>query len=150
MLSIEALDKIHNELDLLVEYGYIEQKPTLRETYESVIGIYNLERNDPKMWEMVWNHKITSLFQMEQPSGVSGIALTHPKSVSELAVLNSVIRLMAPEKGAEQPLDMWARYRLDISEWRNEMINYGLKTSDIEWLMNHSAITSGICECQEG
>lgn len=150
MLSIEALDKIHNELDLLCDYGYIERKPTLRETYESVIGIYNLERTAPEMWEMVWNHKIASLFQMEQPSGISGIALTHPKNVSELAVLNSVIRLMAPEKGAEQPLDMWARYRLNINEWRDEMIQYGLKNEDIKWLMEHSAITSGICESQEG
>lgn len=150
MLSIEALDKIHNELDLLCDYGYIERKPTLRETYESVIGIYNLERTAPEMWEMVWNHKIASLFQMEQPSGISGITLTHPKNVSELAVLNSVIRLMAPEKGAEQPLDMWARYRLNINEWRDEMIQYGLKTEDIKWLMGHSAITSGICESQEG
>lgn len=150
MLSIEALDKIHNELDLLCDYGYIERKPTLRETYESVIGIYNLERTAPEMWEMVWNHKIASLFQMEQPSGISGIALTHPKNVSELAVLNSVIRLMAPEKGAEQPLDMWARYRLNINEWQDEMIQYGLKNEDIKWLMGHSAITSGICESQEG
>ena len=30
------------------------------------------------------------------------------------------------------------------------MIQYGLKTEDIKWLMGHSAITSGICESQEG
>ena len=150
MLSIEALDKIHNELDLLCDYNYIKQKPTLRETYENVIGIYNLERTSPKMWEMVWNHEITSLFQMEQQSGISGIGLIHPKNVSELAVLNSVIRLMAPEKGAEQPLDSWARYRSNINDWYREMKNYGLSENDINWLSNHSAITNGICESQEG
>lgn len=150
MLSIEALDKIHNELDLLVEYGYIKPETTLRETYEKIIGIYNLERTAPEMWQMVWEHKITSLFQMEKQSGINGIALTHPKSVSELAVLNSVIRLMAPEKGAEQPLDMWARYRSNIIEWEREMRAYGLSQVNIDWLMSHSAITDGICESQEG
>ena len=150
MLSIEALDKIHNELDLLVEYNYIKPEKTLKETYEKVIGIYNLERVAPKMWEMVWEHKITSLFQMEKQSGINGIALTHPKSVKELAVLNSVIRLMAPEKGAEQPLDMWARYRSNINDWKREMTLYGLSQDNIDWLMSHDAITDGICESQEG
>lgn len=150
LLSVEAMDKIHNCLDLLCDYGYVERKATLRETYESAIGLYNLERSAPEMWNMVQNHKVMSLFQMEKASGITGIALTHPKSVDELAVLNSVIRLMAPEKGAEQPLDTWARYRMDINEWYREMRQYGLKEEQIEWLSNNSAITNGICECQEG
>ena len=149
-LSVEAMDKIHNCIDLLCDYGYAERKSTLKETYESIIGIYNLERDDPKMWEMVWNHQINSLFQMEKTSGLNGIALSKPKSVDELAVLNSVIRLMAPEKGAEQPLDMWARYRRNINEWYQEMRAYGLSEEEIVWLSNHSAITDGICESQEG
>ena len=150
LLSVEAMDKIHNCLDLLCDYGYIERKATLRETYESAIGLYNLERSAPEMWNMVQNHKVMSLFQMEKASGITGIALTHPKSVDELAVLNSVIRLMAPEKGAEQPLDTWARYRIDINEWYREMRQYGLNEEQIEWLSNNNAITNGICECQEG
>ena len=115
------MDKLHNCIDLICDCGYAERKETLRETYESIIGVYNLERDDPKMWEMVWDHKIQSLFQMEKQSGIQGIALAKPKSVNDLAVLNSVIRLMAPEKGAEQPLEMWARYRTDIRQWLNEM-----------------------------
>lgn len=150
LLSVEAMDKIHNCIDLLCEYGYAERKPTLRETYESIVGIYNLEREDPAMWQMVLEHKINSLFQMEKQSGINGIALTNPTSVDELAVLNSVIRLMASEKGAEQPLDMWARYRQDITVWYREMEQYGLTDEQIDWLAHHSAITKGICESQEG
>lgn len=144
------MDKIHNCIDLLCEKGYAERKETLRETYESIVGIYNIERNDPKMWEMVLNHKIGSLFQMEKQSGINGISIAKPKSIDELAVLNSVIRLMAPEKGAEQPLDMWARYRENINEWYKEMANYGLTQEQIDWLSKHSAIHDGICESQEG
>ena len=150
LLSVEAMDKIHNCIDLLVEAGYVDKKDTLRETYNSVIGIYNIERDDPEMWKMVWNHEINSLFQMEQQSGINGIALSHPKSVDELAVLNSVIRLMAPEKGAEQPLDMWARYRRNINEWYQEMERCGLSEEQIKWLSENKAITNGVCESQEG
>ena len=150
LLSVEALDKIHNCIDLLVEYGYVEPESTLRETYEKIIGIYNLEREAPEMWQMIWNHQIESLFQMEKQSGVQGIAIAKPKSIDELAVLNSVIRLMAPEKGAEMPLNMWGRYRENINDWIREMRRYGLSEDEIEWLSNHSAITDGICESQEG
>lgn len=150
LLSVEAMDKIHNCIDLLCDYGYAERKATLRETYESIVGVYNLEREDSKMWEMVLEHKIGSLFQMEKQSGIQGIAIAKPESIDELAVLNSVIRLMASEPGAEQPLNMWARYRANINEWYNEMQKYGLRQEDIEWLAHHPAIHDGICESQEG
>ena len=149
-LSVEAMDKIHACLDLLIEDKQIAKKSSLRETYENVIGIYNIERNDPKMWEMVWNHKILSLFQMEQQSGIQGIKLAKPKSVNDLSVLNSVIRLMAPDKNSKTPLEMWSLYRKDITIWIREMERYGLSKEEIDWLANHPAITNGICESQEG
>lgn len=150
LLSVEALDKIHMCLDLLVEDGLIEKKETLKEIYESTIGIYKLEREAPDMWRMIWEHKIQSLFQMEKQSGVQGIALIKPKNVNDLAVLNSVIRLMSSEKGSEQPLNMWARYRRNITQWYQEMKKYGLSSEEIDWLSQHSAVTDGICESQEG
>lgn len=95
VLSINALDKIHNCLDLLIEQGYIEDSGSLRENYEKTIGIYNMERIEPKMWKMVHNHEIQSLFQMEQQSGIRGIELVKPNNVDELATLNSVNKIAA-------------------------------------------------------
>ena len=149
LLSVEAMDKIHICLDLLVEQGYIEQKETLKDTYESVIGIYNLEREAPDMWKMVWNHEIQSLFQMEKQSGIQGIALTHPQSVDDLAVLNSVIRLMAQEKGAEQPLNKFARFKNDIQQWYDEMERYGLTKEEQKLLEPVVKLSYGISESQE-
>ena len=149
LLSVEAMDKIHICLDLLVEQGYIEQKETLKDTYESVIGIYNLEREAPDMWRMVWNHEIQSLFQMEKQSGIQGIALTHPQSVDDLAVLNSVIRLMAQEKGAEQPLNKFARFKNDIRYWYEEMESYGLTKEEQKLLEPVIKLSYGISESQE-
>lgn len=149
LLSIEAIDKIQVCLELLVQYGYLEDKGNLRDTYESAIGIYNLERNDPKMWQMLWEHKIQSCFQMEKDSGVQGIALTHPQSVDDLAVLNSVIRLMAQEKGEEQPLNKYARFKNDISLWYKEMDDYGLTKEEQKILEPILKLSYGICEAQE-
>ena len=149
MLATEGLVRIRSCLDLLTDAGYIDKKLSLKERYMKVVGPYNLNRTEPKMWEMIWDGKVVSLFQMEKDSGAKGIKLIKPKSVEELAVLNSVIRLMASEKGAEQPLDMWARYRANINQWYQEMRRYGLKEEDIEWLAHHPAITQGMCESQE-
>lgn len=149
LLSVEALDKMHVCLDLLCDQGYIDRYPTLKETYEKHIGIYNLEREDPDMWNMVWNHEIQALFQMEKQSGIQGIALTRPENVDDLAVLNSVIRLMAQEKNAEQPLNKYARFKEDISLWYDEMSKYGLTEEEMKILEPFLKSSYGICESQE-
>ena len=149
LLSVEAADKIHTCLDLLVEQGYIKQYPTLRETYENALGVYKINRDDEKMWDMVQNHEIVSLFQMEQQSGVRGIALTHPRSVDELAVLNSVIRLMATEKGAESPLDKYARFRENPKAWDKEMQQMGLTEEQRAIMHRELDISDGMSITQE-
>lgn len=150
LLSVEAMDKIHVCLDLLCDAGYLEWKPTLRETYENALNVYGLERENPKMWEMIWEHKINSLFQMEKDSGIKGIALTKPKSVEDLAHLNSIIRLMAQEKGGEMPIDKYTRFKNNISLWYQEMEDYGLTQAEIEILKPVLSGSYGVCESQEG
>ena len=148
-LSVEAMDKIHNCLDLLCDYGYIDRKETLKETYESVLGVYNLERTDPKMWEMVWNHEIQALFQMEKQSGIQGIATLKPTSVDDLAILNSTIRLMAQEKGGEMPTDKLARFKNDPREWDRELEMWGLGPKEKAILEPVLGMSYGLCIAQE-
>ena len=148
-LSVEGMDKIHNCIDLLCDYGYAERKNTLRETYEDLIGIYNLEREDPEMWKMVWEHKITSLFQMEQQSGIQGIATLKPTSVDDLAILNSTIRLMAQEKGGEMPTEKLARFKANPQEWINELRRYGLGQKEYDILKPIVSMSYGLCIAQE-
>lgn len=148
-LSVEAMDKIHNCLDLLCDAGRIEREPTLKETYEKVIGIYNLERDNPEMWKMVWEHKIQSLFQMEKQSGINGIATLKPTSVDDLAILNSTIRLMAQEKGGEMPTDKLARFKAHPDDWDNEMMKYGLSKKEKDVLEPVLGMSYGLCIAQE-
>lgn len=149
LLSVEALDKMHICIDLLCDNGYAERKSTLKETYENIVGIYKLERTEPKMWHMVWNHEIQSLFQMEKQSGLNGIALTKPESVDDLAHLNSIIRLMAQEKGGEIPLNKYARFKNNIQLWYDEMNDAGLSFEEQRLLEPIIKGSYGICESQE-
>lgn len=149
ILSVEALDKIHNCIDLICEYGYEKREATLKETYEKIIGIYNLERDSKEMWEMCWNHKVMSLFQMEKQSGISGIAAMKPTSVDDLAILNSAIRLMATEKGGEMPVNKLARFKAHPSDWDYELKKYGLGAEAKEILEPVLSTSYGLCIAQE-
>ena len=148
-LSVEAMDKIHNCLDLLCDAGLVERERTLKETYENVIGIYKLERDNPEMWKMVWNHEIQSLFQMEKQSGINGIATLKPTSVDDLAILNSTIRLMAQEKGGEMPTDKLARFKANPHEWEREIEKYGLTSREKDILEPVLGMSYGLCIAQE-
>ncbi len=148
ILSVEALDKIHNCLDLLKQYKYIKGN-NLKDMYEDTIGIYNIEREEPKMWKMLWSHDIMSLFQMEQQSGISGIAAMKPTSVDDLAILNSAIRLMAQEKGMEIPVQKLARFKKHPQDWDSELAFYGLTKKEKEIIEPVVGISYGLCIAQE-
>ena len=149
LLSVEALDKIHICLDLLKEHGLIEKRNSLKEEYEDTIGIYNLEREAPEMWKMCWDHKVISLFQMEQQSGIKGIALLKPNSVDELAILNSTIRLMATEKGGEMPTEKLTRFKNDPLLWDYELRGHGLGPKEKAIIEPVVGISYGLCIAQE-
>lgn len=149
LLAIDALEKIHAELNLLLNDHVIEWQGNLKDTYEKYLGVYTLERDAKDMWQLLWDHKVLSFFQMEKESGKKAIALSKPESVDDLATLNSVIRLMAQEKGAEQPLDKFARFKNDINEWYREMDDYGLTRDEQEVLKDIIGVSYGICEAQE-
>lgn len=148
LLATEGLDKINTCINLLIEHGYIHQYPTLKETYEKCIGIYNLERDNLDMWKMLWNREVMSFFQMEKQSGIQAIALTKPESVDDLATINSVMRLMADD-GGESPLEKYARFKNNILEWYEEMESHGLNHEEQEILKEILSVSCGICEAQE-
>ena len=149
LLCIDALDKMHATLNLLLKAGKIEWQGTLRKTYEKYIGINTLERDNLDMWKMLWNHKVASFFQMEKESGKQALALAKPKSVDDLATINSVIRLMAQEKGAETPLQKYAKFHDDITLWYKEMEEAGLTQEEQDILKDIIGVSYGICEAQE-
>lgn len=149
LLCIDALDKIQATLEQLLKYKKIEWQGSLKATYDKYLGVYTLERDAIDMWKLLWNHKVLSLFQMEKESGKQALALVKPTSVDDLATINSVIRLMAQEKGGETPLQKYARYHEDITLWYKEMADYGLTLEEQEILKEILGVSCGICEAQE-
>lgn len=149
LLGIDALDKMQVDHDLLLKDSVIEWQGSLKATYEKYIGVYTLERNAKDMWQMLWNHKVMSFFQMEKESGIQAVALAKPASVDELATINSVLRLMPQEKGAETPLQKYARFRENIQLWYDEMTEHGLTQEEQDILKDIIGVSFGICEAQE-
>lgn len=138
-------------LDLLVKYNRLNKEgKTLREIYEDAIGVYQIERNDVSMWQLLNKHEVQNLFQMEQDSGIKGIAAVHPSSIDDLTALNAVIRLMAPEKGAEQPVDKFARFKKNYPQaWHEELIQWKVDKKYWNTLESIIGISYGMCIQQE-
>lgn len=149
ILNIDALEKIHTELDLLVEDGYIEWQGDLKSTYEKYLGVYSIERQNPEIWDMICNHKIMSLFQFEKQTGWQCIELGKPRNLEDMAALNSVMRLMPPDPNAETPLQKYSRFKQDISLWYKEMREYGLTEDEIKFLEKYALKNYGLLPNQE-
>ena len=149
LLAIDALQKIHICMNLLLEDGYIEWQGTLKDTYEKYIGVYNIERDNPEIWKMINEHKIMSLFQMEKQTGYQAIAIGHPESLVDLSALNSVMRLMPPTPDAETPLERFGKYKQDISLWYKEMDEFGLTEHEQEVVKKYAEKSYGLLPNQE-
>ena len=59
------------------------------------------------------------------------------------------MRLMPANKGDETPLQKYARFSHDITEWYKEMDEYGLTQEEQEILKRIIGVSKGICEAQE-
>lgn len=149
LLNVDSLAKIKIELDLLIEDGLIEKKPTLKETYEEYLNVYKIERNNDEIWDLIDNHKIISLFQFEKKSGWQAIEEGQPRSLEAMSALNSVMRLMPQEPGGETPLHKYARFRKDISQWYEEMDEWGLTKEEQKWLEKYALKNYGLLPNQE-
>lgn len=149
LLAIDALQKIHICMNLLLEDGYIEWQGTLKDTYEKYIGVYNIKRDNPEIWKMINEHKIMSLFQMEKQTGYQAIAIGHPESLVDLSALNSVMRLMPPTPDAETPLERFGKYKQDISLWYKEMDEFGLTEHEQEVVKKYAEKSYGLLPNQE-
>lgn len=149
LLATDCTGKIHICLDLLLQDGLIEWQGSLKDTYEKYVGVYNIERDNSEIWDMINNHKIISLFQMEKQSGLQAISIGKPQSLTDLSALNSVMRLMAPEGGGESPLERYGRFRDDISLWYKEMDEYGLTKEEQEIVSKYAKDTYGLLPNQE-
>lgn len=64
MLTVSALDRIHQCLNYMLEDGVIKWQGSLKETYDKYLSPSVIDFNNHDMWEMADDGKISSLFQL--------------------------------------------------------------------------------------
>ena len=147
-LTIVNLDTMHQCMDLMVKYNYIEDQGSLKATYDKYFSPDAIDYDNPKMWELAEKHEIINLFQFMTQVGMSAIAKIKPRSLTELGTANAIMRL-AGKPGEETPLDRYVRYKNDISQWYDCMHSYNLTDDEIKIMEEYLLPVFGNASMQE-
>lgn len=147
-LTVEALDKIRTCMNWMLEDNVMEWQGSLRKTYNKYLDPKVLNYDDQGMWDALYNKQIPSCFQFDTAVGGQAVQLIHPSSLLELLTSNSILRLMA-EEGKEQPLNIYASYKNDISGWYREMQDAGLTIAEQQLMAKYLLPVYGVAGSQE-
>jgi DNA polymerase III subunit alpha len=147
LLTIEALDKIRANLDMLLEHKEIEWQGALRKTFNKYLHPQNIEINEPKLYKLLGSGEVIDLFQFSTEVGHLAAIKVKPSNLLETAAANSLMRLMSD--GEEQPIDTFIKYKNNISLWYEEMKNYGLNEDEIKVMEEHLLKLNGVADTQE-
>lgn len=147
-LSVEALDKIHTTLDLLLADNLIEWQGDLKSTYDKYLHPDILERNAREMWEKIWKNEIIDIFQMDSTVGKQSLSLVKPENIPQMAAVNSLMRLI-PEKGAKTPTEEYVMYKQHPELIKKEIDNLDATDKEKEILYNFMKDYTGVLESQE-
>lgn len=146
LLLTNQMSLLRITMNNLIKDNKMQWQGNLRATYNKYLHPNILEYDDFKMWQII--DKIPSLFQFETEVGSQAIKKVQPKSVIDLTVANSLMRLMGTS-GKELPLDTYVRYKKDIDEWYKDMQNYGLNNNEINVLKSYLLPSYGLADSQE-
>lgn len=147
-LSVEALDKIHTTLDLLLADNLIEWQGTLKSTYDKYLHPDVLDRDAPEMWHKIWRNEIIDIFQMDSTVGKQSLSLVKPESIPQMAAVNSLMRLV-PEKGQKTPTEEYVIYKQHPELIKKEIDDLAATDEEKEILYNFMKQYTGVLESQE-
>jgi DNA polymerase-3 subunit alpha len=148
-LTINALDKIRTTMNLLLEDGKIDWQGNLKATYDKYLLPKQLEYKDEDMWAMAGRGEIVDLFQFDTSVGSQAMRSIKPQSISQLAIANSLMRLMAQDENAELPLNTYVKFKNSEKMWYREMQDSGLNDAEIKILEPYLKPLSGVADSQE-
>lgn len=136
-LVTEIQDVIVQCLNMLSEYNEVDQDLSLRQLYDKYLHPDVLPIDDDKMWDVLAEGKVLKLFQFDSQVGSQTVKMLRPRSPREMANCNSVMRLMASEKGGETPTERYKRMKDNMSRWYDEMSRWHLREVDQKTLENY-------------
>ncbi|HLO11534.1 MAG TPA: PHP domain-containing protein [Pseudoneobacillus sp.] len=146
-LTINALDRIRTNLELLLKAGKIEWQGSLRKTYDKYIHPDVLDFENQDMYKLLHDGHILDAFQFDSAVGSQAVSKIKPISFLELSAGNSLMRL-SPE-GGESPLDKYVRHKANVQEWYDEMNKAQLNEDEVKVLEYHLLDNYGMCDTQE-
>ncbi len=147
ILQTKTCSMIQKALEMLVEHNKMEWQGTLRKTYDKYLHPDILDRTSPELWERLYTGELISPFQFEGSVGMQALKAIKPTNLLDATNSNNIMRLMV--ESGEQPLDMYVRYRNDISQWYQDMKDFGLKDEHIKVMERHLLNDYGVCSSQE-
>ena len=130
-LTVEALDRIRKDMELLVEDKIFEWQGSLKKTYDKYIHPDVLDLEDKEMWDNLCQGKILDAFQMDSPVGKSSIAKVQPYSFYQVCDTNALMRISCEGK---QPIDRYNDNKKDIDNWYKEMKGAGLTQDEEKYI----------------
>lgn len=145
-LSINALDRIKEAVDLLIKDDLIKWQGDLKSTYNKYFSLDNIDVNDKKLFDALNNGDVWKVFQFSSPVALQGLNKVKPTNFMELATTNSLIRLTT---SGEQPIDKYIKFKNDINLWYKEMDDNGVSKEEQDILKKYVAGTYGIMDSQE-
>ena len=147
-LVTEVQDKIMTTIKLLQDDGLIEEDLTLKEIYNKYLHPNVLPLEDNKIWDAIGKNSVLNVFQFDSIEGNKAVKKLQPKTITELADANGLLRLMG-EEGAERPIDKYYRFKNDISLWYKEMTDFGLTDEEQKYLEPYFKSSYGVPPSQE-
>lgn len=145
-LTIESLDRIRKDMELLMKDNIIEWQGDLKRTYNKYIHPDVLIMDDEKMWKNLCDGKILDAFQMDSPVGKSSIAKVQPHSFYQVCDTNALMRISCEGK---QPIDRYNDNKKDINNWYREMREANLSSDEIKTMEKHLLKNYGVASTQE-
>ena len=134
-------------MEMLIEYGHMDWQGSLRTTYDKYLHPEVVDMDDKRLFDNLNNGKLLKAFQYETPMGAKAISTIHPTSLAEVAVANSLMRLMSED--GEQPMEKYARYKANPNAWDDDMIDFGLTNEERQTMHDILDIEGGVCSSQE-
>lgn len=147
ILTLNALDRIHEAMRLLLRDQKIEWQGDLKSTYDKYFAVDRLEMDAPEMFDMLFDGEIINAFEFSSMTGRRTLLKMNARTFDQLVAANALMRLTVAE--GEQPIDRYLRYRDDLSEWDTDMEKYGLNADEITLMKKYLQKFYGVCYSQE-
>ena len=148
-LVTDVQDKLVETINLLQKNNVLESDLTLRQIYDKYFHPEVIPLDYKPAWDAIENGDVINIFQFDSMVGAQAAKKIQPKTITELADANGLMRLMTAEKGAETPMDKYVRYKKDISLWYAEMRKAGLTPEEQKTLEPYFLSSYGVPPSQE-